>query len=129
MANRSQVGMRRPIRPTHGTLNNHDEVLNRLHDIVNGGINYGGMSGSAFSPGNTTIKGNTDSVHVKVTFSVTDTDVTVTHNLNRIPTGYKLVSANNPVQVYNGSVAPTDTQITLRGHLVSLAAVTVLEIY
>jgi hypothetical protein len=131
------IGKKRPIRLSH--LKTDDphmrRVMDRNFDILNGGVNHGGIQPSApgvspaFSPGTTSVKGNTDSVHAKAVFAVTDVDVAVIHNLNRLPTGYRVASCNNPAQIYNGSVAPTLTTITLRAHLVGAAATVVLEVY
>lgn len=129
-------GLKKPIRATHGKTNNYPRVLDRMHDIVNGQVDTGSIQPSApglspaFSPGTNIIQGNVNNTHVKVTFPAPgDSDVTITHNLNRLPAKYKLVSANNPVMIYNGSVAPTTTQLTLRGHLGGAnPAIVVLEI-
>lgn len=131
------VGKRTPIRPIHEGKTNYSRVLDRTHDILNGGVNHGGIQASvigasaAFSPGTQSIQGNTDTVHVKIVFNAPgDVDVTITHNLGRLPTGYRVASCNNPVMIYNGSVQPTTTQMTFRGHLGGANPATcILEIY
>lgn len=43
-----------------------------------------------------------------------NTDFTVTHNLGRLPVGYLVVSKDKACDVYDGSVASTITDITLK---------------
>ena len=45
---------------------------------------------------------------------VANTDLTITHNLGRVPVGYLVMAKNATTDVYTGSVAPTTSQITLR---------------
>lgn len=57
---------------------------------------------------------NLSGVTVSATFSVANTDVTVTHNLGRIPTGYIVTSITSSMVIYTGSIASTTSTITLR---------------
>lgn len=48
-----------------------------------------------------------------------NTDFTVSHNLQRIPSGYWIMAKDRACDVYTGSVAATSTQITLRATVAS----------
>lgn len=110
--------MKKPIRPSHGSTNNYQKVLDRNHDIVNGGISSGGnisYNNTGFVPGIHTIPGNTDTVHVNVQAAGTaNIEFTVIHNLNRIPTGFRVANRNNVGNVYSSGTAWTVTQIFLK---------------
>lgn len=49
-----------------------------------------------------------------VTPGVINTNFTVTHNLQRVPVGYLVMSKTAAVDIYTGSVAATATQLTLK---------------
>lgn len=50
---------------------------------------------------------------------VANTDFTVNHNLNRIPSGYLVMQKDRACDIYTGSVAATVTQLTLRATVAS----------
>lgn len=108
--------MKKPIRPAHGKTNNYERVLDRNHDIINGGISNGGTPNvGGFVPGIHTIPGNTDTAHVNVAAPAgANTEFAVTHNLNRIPVGYRVAARNNAGNVYNSTTAWTVSQIFLK---------------
>lgn len=111
--------MKKPIRPTHGRTNNYQQVLDRLHDIVNGGIDLGGVS----NPGNV---GNT---HVLLNVTVAaNTQFTVTHNLNRVPTGFHVVRTGmSGLSLVDSGTTWTNTQIFLKSNQANPVAI--LQIY
>jgi len=87
---------------------------NRLAVIINGRISFG----------DGTDPDNIDGAWVSVTTpGVANTDFTVTHNLNRIPVGYIIMSKNAACDIYTGSVAATATQLTLRGTVINIDVV------
>lgn len=109
--------MKKPIRPIHGKdRNNYERVLDRLHDIINGAISSGGTPNSGgFVAGISTIPGNTDTAHVRVAApGVANTEFAVTHNLNRIPVGFRVANRNNAGNCYDSGTAWTVTQIFLK---------------
>jgi len=71
----------------------------------------------------------TDSENIEGTWvSVTtpgtpNTDFTVTHGLDRLPAGFLVMSKAAAVDVYDGSVAATVSQITLKATVGSVAVV------
>jgi hypothetical protein len=127
------MAIKKPIRPSHGigTLSKHlKDVLDRQHQILDGGINHGGLS----NPGNlqplnqTNIGGNVDNTHVVIQAPAgANTEFAVTHNLGRIPTGYHVVMRGNPSHLYVGPTAWTKTQIFLKADLANASFV--LQIY
>lgn len=103
--------MKKPIRATHGVKNNYSRVLDRIHDILNGGIDLGGLNNPS----------NANLTHVTTqTPGTTNTDFTVTHNLGRVPTGFITVNPANNVVLWKGSVAWTDTQMTLQASAINV---------
>lgn len=77
----TQSVLKKPIRAiVTKDGNNYQRVLDRLHDIVNGGLSLGNFAGQ---------KGNLDLVIINVpSTGPANTDFAVVHNLGRIPTGY-----------------------------------------
>jgi len=113
-----------PIRPIHGKDNNYESVLDRLYDILNKGLGKGGLS----ADGTTEQPGHTDNRHVRVTTpGVANTEFAVTHNLNRIPTGYNVVLLTAAAHVYIGPTPWTTTQIFLKCD--QIGVILNLEIY
>ncbi len=109
--------MKKPIRPTHGKDNNYERVLDRLHDILNGGIDHGGtpFANATFVSGISGNNGNVNSVHVNTMApAVPNTEFTVTHNLNRIPVGYRVANRNNAGNVFSTATVWTTKQIFLK---------------
>lgn len=72
--------------------------------VVNGQIGFGDGTNSD----------NINGVWVPATFGLANTDLTLTHNLGRIPVGYITMTADRATDIYTGSVAATKSQITLR---------------
>lgn len=52
---------------------------------------------------------------------VADTDFTVNHNLGRIPVGFLTVSLDKAAVIYQGSIAWTTTQMTLKASAATVA--------
>ncbi len=83
----------------------------RLASLVSGRLRFG----DGVSPD------NLDGVWASpVTPGVANTDFTVTHNLQRIPVGYIVMSKSAACDVYTGSVVATVTQLTLRATVVGV---------
>jgi hypothetical protein len=80
--------------------------------IVNGQISFGdGVN-----------RNNIDGVWANLTTPVApNIDFTVTHNLGRLPVGYLVTYKDRAVDVYTGSVAATNTTLTLRATVASAA--------
>jgi len=75
-----------------------------LVSVINGNIGFGdGVHAD-----------NVNGVWASVNFPLANTDVTVTHNLGRLPVGYIVMTKSQAGDVYTGSVVATKTQITLR---------------
>ena len=91
--------------------------LRRLYELLARGVNYNISFGSGTESEN--INGVWANV---VTPGVANTDFTVTHNLGRVPVGYIVMKKDIATDIYDGSVAATVTQITLRA---TVATVTV----
>jgi hypothetical protein len=73
--------------------------------VINGHIGFGDGSKSD----------NIDGVWVSIsTPGSINTDFTVTHNLGRVPVGYLAMTKSAACDLYNGSIAWTSTQMTLR---------------
>jgi len=117
--------MKKPIRPTHGKTNNYQQVLDRFHDIVNGGIDLGSMSNAT----GVNVPGNVGNTHVFVNLVlVANTEFAVTHNLNRVPTGFHVVRTGmSGLSLIDSGTAWTKTQIFLKSNQANPVAV--LQIY
>jgi len=86
----------------------------QLVGIVNGRISFGDGD----------LPDNIDGVWVEATTPTpADTNFTVVHNLGRLPVGYIVVKKSAACDVYDGSVAATETEMTLKA---TVAGVTVL---
>lgn len=72
--------------------------------VINGHIGFG----------DGTLRDNLDGAWATTTFALANTDVTLTHNLGRVPVGYIVMTKSQAGDVYTGSIASTKTQITLR---------------
>lgn len=118
--------MKKPIRFAR---DNHQQIHDRVYDILNGGVSSGGNANvNVFTPGIHTIPGNTDTVHVSVQAPGTaNTEFAVTHNLGRIPVGYRVAGRNNVGNCYNSTTAWTTTQIFLKCDVIGTQFT--LEIY
>lgn len=111
-----------PLTPTNESLKTFLMMLNkmwmRLTQVINGHIAFGNTNGIVdWVP---LPCDNFDGVFVRTDNLVAaGVDVTLEHDLNRLPTGYFIVDQtptvpNTPGVVYIGSVARTLTQITVR---------------
>ena len=74
-------------------------------------IAFNGLIGFGDGTNRENINGNWVSF---ATPGVANTDFTITHNLGRIAVGYIIMSKTATCDLYNGSIAGTKTQITLR---------------
>lgn len=90
------------IGPSQSMLNNFVGMLQKLWrnlaSVVNGNLDLTNLNG----------------VRTSVLFSTANTNVTITHNLNRVPVGYIVLTKSQAGDVFTGSVAATATQITLQ---------------
>jgi hypothetical protein len=114
----------KPIRPIHDkNLSNLRDVHDRVHTILNGNVSLGSFSGSTENPG------NIDNRHVIINVVVaSNTEFAVTHNLNRVPTGFHVVRTGLPgLSLYDSGTAWTPTQIFLKSNTANPVAV--LQIY
>lgn len=106
--------MKSPIRPVHGKdANNYEKVLDRLHDIVNGGISFGefGLNGAGVNTGfvnnATGIPGNINGTIVQIQANaIAGNTFAVTHNLNRIPIGFIVINRNNNGNIFMDTGVP-----------------------
>ena len=80
------------------------KVWRNLALAFNGNISFGDGTNSD----------NISGVWETVTFGAANTDVTITHNLGRVPVGYITMMKSQAGDIYTGSVAANKTQITLR---------------
>lgn len=111
--------MKKPIRPTHGKTNNYQQVLDRTHDIINGGIDLGGVNNP----------GNANNTHVALNQVVAaNVEFAVIHNLGRVPTGVHIVrTVQSGLFLYDSGTAWTTTKIFLKSNIVNPVAT--LQIY
>jgi hypothetical protein len=84
-----------------------------LSTVVNGQISFGNIAPLQGAPG-TIHCDNMDAVFVKLIVATANVDVSVTHNLGRLPVGYWLVRSSVACNVYDGSASSTNTTISLR---------------
>lgn len=88
-------------------------VYQNLAFILNGQVGFG-------QDGVT--RDNIDGNWINVVTPVApNTDFTIDHNLLRLPVGYLLMRTDRAVNIYNGSLADSKTQITLRADVASVA--------
>lgn len=114
----------KPVRPSYDKqTDNYERVQDRIHEILNGGIDRGSVD----SAGNEQ-PGNMNSKNVLVnTPGVANTEFAVTHNLNRVPNHFNITYKNKACDVFDSGTAWTKTQIFLK---CSVATVTLkVEIY
>ena len=107
--------MKRPIRPTHGDDNNYNRVLDRTHDILNGGISMGdfGPNGvnNGFVSGSNTRSGNLNCVIVQVQAdAVAGNTFAATHNLGTVPVGFIVINRNNNGNIFMDFGIPATTK-------------------
>ncbi len=102
----------KPINPIHGQgRNNYEDVLDRIHKILNGGFCLGGFA----SDNTTNSPGNADNTHVAVMSpAAANTEFVVTHNLNRVPTMAVPGQNSNGGIVYGSGTPWTKSQIFLK---------------
>lgn len=85
-------------------------VYQHLTDVINGKIGFG----------DGTNHDNIDGAWINVVApAAPNTDFTVTHNLGRLPVGYWPMVKDRACDIYTGSVAATNTQLTLRATVAS----------
>lgn len=102
------------IQPTQKSLDSFVQMLKNVYQnlvgVVNGQIGFG--DGTNLD----NINGSWINV---VTPVAPNTDFTVNHNLQRIPSGYWIMQKDRAVDVYTGGVPSTSTQLTLRATVAS----------
>ena len=102
------------VEPTKLSLGGFVKSLRNTYQnlvrVVNGNVGFGDGSNAD----------NVSGVWLNTTCPVApNTDFTLTHNLGRVPSGWWLMQKDRAVDVYTGSVAATNTQITLRATIAS----------
>ena len=86
------------------------KIYQNLTDVINGKLGFG----------DGTNRDNIDGTWINVVAPVApNTDFTVNHNLGRIPVGYWIMIKDRAVDVYTGSIAATNTALTLRATVAS----------
>lgn len=103
----------------HAMKNHLDQISKVLSNISFGSSTPESKAVIAPTPGNATAiidnDSNMEGNKFMVSFPVApNTDITIQHNLGRIPVGWIPLRLTNPGQIYIGSVGPTATTITLR---------------
>jgi hypothetical protein len=86
------------------------QLYENLAGVINGHISFGDGTNTE------NIDGNWVDV---ITPATPDTDFTVEHNLLRLPVGYLIMQKDRAVDVYQGSIPSTTTEITLRATVAS----------
>lgn len=66
---------------------------------------------------------NFDGSIVTANFTAANTNLSLTHNLNRIPTGYVALSLSAAMIIYSGTTESSETQITLKSSAVGTAVI------
>ena len=95
------------VKDTRGLFKALEAVWEKMAAIINGKISFG--DGNHLQPD------NIDGVWIAVTTPVAiNTNFTVTHNLNRLPSGYVPWRKSAACDVYDGTVAATVTQTTMK---------------
>lgn len=93
------------------------KLWQQLANVINGHISFGSMIGLVV--GTPVLCDNLDGVFILTPAVVAANNVTLAHDLNRVPVGYFIVRqvptvADTPGVVYDGNIAWTTTTITLR---------------
>jgi len=95
-------------KPEEKSLSRFGQTLQKVYrnftSVVNGKIGYGDGTNSD----------NIDGVWKTVTFPTANTNLTITHNLGRIPVGYHVMTKSAATDIFNGTLPSTSTQITLQ---------------
>jgi hypothetical protein len=87
------------------------KLWEQMRAVVNNHISFG-------NPNDPEIQGgvdNVDGIWVSFTIATANTDLTLTHNLGRVPVGYIVMSKTAACDIFTGTVAATTTQITIQG--------------
>lgn len=97
------------VKPEEASLKKLLLMLRKYYEqmsrIINGQLGFGDGTNAD----------NIDGVWITVvTPGAANTDFTVTHNLQRIPVGYLVMTKDRACDIYTGSVASTKTQLTLK---------------
>jgi hypothetical protein len=91
-------------------VSNLSKILADISNILNGKVS---------------LSDNGDNAILSVTFASAGVELGVTHNLNRIPLGYILVSTPTPIQIYDGVSKNTIQSIYLRATVATTVTVLV----
>lgn len=86
------------------------QSIKQIIDVINGKLNF---------------QDNIESQIVSVSFGTANQDVSASHSLRRVPTGFIPVGLSAAMIVYNGSTSNTDGIIYLRSSAVGTAQVLV----
>lgn len=104
------------IEPSKESLNVFVQMLKNVYQnlvgVINGQVGFGDGT-------------NLDNINGSWVNAVTpvapNTDFTINHNMQRIPSGYWVMQKDRAVDIYTGSIAATSTQLTLRATVASAA--------
>ena len=83
-------------------------LYQQLARVINGGISFG----------NGTQTDNISGAWANISFPTANVDVTIMHNLGRVPAGWLLVSKNIACDLFLGTKVPTTTTLTLQSSAV-----------
>jgi hypothetical protein len=114
----------KPIIPA--SITNQDEYNKSIGKVLNGNVSPG--NGLTFDPNGQPLTYSTDNMSgiiirigslanpysLPAHWTASNTDLTIAHNLNKVPYGYIVIAKSKTCDVYWGSIAATKTTITLR---------------
>lgn len=106
----------RQIRLRQTTTPEVDKGLQQVNEevarVIDGNVSFG-VAG---------VRDNIDGAWITVADTGgANTDFTVTHNLGRVPEGWLVIKQDKATSIYVGSVAWTETQITLKSSTANVA--------
>ena len=99
-----------------GEGDNSEKVLKDVYKALRGNISYGKQGFNQQNPTLGLVTDNIDGNFASTNNTgLADTTFSLTHNLNRVPIGFNVITQNKAASFYNdGSVAWTTTQIFLK---------------
>lgn len=83
-------------------------AIRDIYDVINGQIEF---------------DLNIQSKTVVFNFTSANTDFTVAHDLAKVPRGYEVTKASAACSIYDGTVPPTENNITLRSNAIATVEV------
>ena len=109
-----------------GAVSDVRTVLNSFYKVLRANVSFGSPDTyAADTLPATFIQDNTDGILIRVGsnanpeslanfWSGSNTDTTITHNLGRLPIGYIVTRKSKTCDVYDGTIASTAQEITLK---------------